>query len=232
MRARLLVIVLFIVGLLAVGLGLPLGLAAAERAAGDVPRPAHRHDPVRLARRAAAHRGGHAGAADEIERHDQVHGIGVMVVGRDGSVLATSRPNPPPLDTDGQERVRIAVGERVAGGARCSCRGATADGARRAGTRRRRGTRRRCDLVADRRPARRGAAALAVGRAAVLLALGLAWWSRCRSCGGCCGRCSGSTTGPGGSRAPWSPAAKPPRSTPTTGRRSCASYPRRSTRWP
>jgi hypothetical protein len=53
--------------------------------------------------------------AAELERYDEVHGIAVMALGRDGSVLAASRPNPPPLPADGQERVRLALAERVSG---------------------------------------------------------------------------------------------------------------------
>jgi signal transduction histidine kinase len=115
-RARLLVIVLFLVGLLAAGLGIPLALADTQNAQLEVftDRLADTIYFASVAERPITE-ADMTGLADELERHDEVHGIVVMILGRDGSVLAASRPDPPPLDADAQERVRLALAERVSG---------------------------------------------------------------------------------------------------------------------
>lgn len=116
MRRRLLVVTLFLAGLLAVGLGLPLAVATAQRTqlavftdrltdtvyfASVAERPITQGDAGSLARYAA-----------ELARHDEVYGIAVTLLGQDGAVLAASRPDPPTLDADGAERVRLAMAER------------------------------------------------------------------------------------------------------------------------
>lgn len=116
MRARLLVVTLFLVGLLAVGLGVPLAVVASQRAqqamftdrltdtvffASVAERPITSGDPGALARFAA-----------ELARHDEVYDIAVTLVGTDGAVLAASRSQPPVLDPDGARRLRLALAER------------------------------------------------------------------------------------------------------------------------
>jgi signal transduction histidine kinase len=112
-RARLLVIVLFLVGLLAVGMGVPLGIADARATqqelftdrltdtiffASIAQRPITEADAV--------------GLADELVRYDEVFGVEVAVFGLDGRVVAASRGRPPDLDADGQERLRLALANR------------------------------------------------------------------------------------------------------------------------
>ncbi len=116
MRRRLLVVTLFLVSLLAVGLGVPLAVATAQRAqlamfsdrltdtiyfASVAQRPVTEGDAGALARFAA-----------ELARHDEVYGITATLLGPDARVLAASRPVPPELDEDGGERVRLALAER------------------------------------------------------------------------------------------------------------------------
>ncbi|WP_219418064.1 sensor histidine kinase [Pseudonocardia nigra] len=113
MRARLLVIVTFLVGLLAVGLGVPLALYYAQAAqlglftdrltdtiyyASLAERPITDADPT--------------GLEEELERYDAVFAVAVMVLDRDGELIATSRQPPPVLDEDGQERVALALANR------------------------------------------------------------------------------------------------------------------------
>lgn len=105
MRARLLVIVLFLVGLLAVGLGVPLAVFSAQTAqlgmftdrltdtifyASLAERPLTEADPI--------------GLADELRRYDQTYGVAVLVLDAEGKVVATSRDVPPALDADARER--------------------------------------------------------------------------------------------------------------------------------
>ncbi|MHA6793719.1 sensor histidine kinase [Pseudonocardia bannensis] len=113
MRARLLVIALFLVGLLAVGLGVPLALADARSAqqelftdrltdtiffASIAQRPITEASPT--------------GLAGELARYEEVYGVAVTVLGRAGQLIASSRDVPPELDDDGQERVRLALANR------------------------------------------------------------------------------------------------------------------------
>jgi signal transduction histidine kinase len=115
-RSRLLVVTLFLMGLLAAGLGIPLAVATAQREqlavfadrlsdtvyfASIAERPLTEDDAGALTRFAA-----------ELARHDEVYGIAVLLVGRDGRTLAASRPDPPSLDEQGTERVRLALAAR------------------------------------------------------------------------------------------------------------------------
>nr|WP_211176607.1 HAMP domain-containing sensor histidine kinase [Pseudonocardia acidicola] len=108
-----LVIVLFLVGLLAAGLGVPLAVADARSAqqelftdrltdtiffASIAQRPITEASPT--------------GLAGELARYDEVYGVAVTVLGRHGELIAASRPTPPVLDADGQERVRLALANR------------------------------------------------------------------------------------------------------------------------
>jgi signal transduction histidine kinase len=113
MAARLLVIVLFLVGLLAAGLGVPLALSYAQARqltmftdrltdtifyASVAERPITQADTT--------------GLAIELERYDQVYGVAVLVLDEDGRLVATSRQPPPVLDADAQERVQLALANR------------------------------------------------------------------------------------------------------------------------
>jgi len=116
MRRRLLVVTLLLVGLLTLGLGVPLAVAAAQRAqqAMFADRLADTVYFASVAQRAVTH--GDAGAlaryAAELGRHDEVYGIAVTLVGTDGAVLAASRADPPVLAGDGAQRVRLALAAR------------------------------------------------------------------------------------------------------------------------
>ncbi|MEJ2890458.1 sensor histidine kinase [Actinomycetospora aeridis] len=107
MRTRLLVVFSVLVGLLVLGLGLPLAGASASTATsrlfadrlGDTTRFAA------LAQRAVGD--GDAGAlAAELARYDDVYGIAALVVDRDGRVLASSRPEVP---EPAARRVQLAL---------------------------------------------------------------------------------------------------------------------------
>ncbi|OZM81080.1 HAMP domain-containing sensor histidine kinase [Pseudonocardia sp. MH-G8] len=113
MRARLLVIVLFLVGLLAAGLGVPLALSYAQARqltmfadrltdtifyASVAERPITQADTT--------------GLEDELMRYDEVYGVAVLVLDEDGDLVATSRQPPPVLDADARERVELALANR------------------------------------------------------------------------------------------------------------------------
>lgn len=116
MRARLLVIVASLVGLLAVGLGVPLALTYAHGAqqesfidrltdtiyyASRAERPLAESDPAGL-----------AGLAAELVRYDEVYGVAVTVLGTDRAPAAASRGRPPVLDEDGRGRLELALANR------------------------------------------------------------------------------------------------------------------------
>lgn len=113
MRARLLVILMVLLGLLAAGLGVPLALATTAAAqsrmftdrltdtifyASRAERPVLEADP--------------AGLAAELARYDEVYGVAVLVLDRDGALVATSRQPPPALDEAAMERVDLALANR------------------------------------------------------------------------------------------------------------------------
>ncbi|MCW2633501.1 MAG: histidine kinase [Pseudonocardia sp.] len=113
MRRRLLVIVLFLVVLLLVGLGLPLALSDARSSqqrlfvdrltdtvffASIAQRPVTENDPLSL--------------QAELTRHDQVYGVVVAVVGRDGQIVVASRPDPGLDSPNATDRVRFALANR------------------------------------------------------------------------------------------------------------------------
>jgi signal transduction histidine kinase len=116
-RARLLVIVLFLVGLLAAGLGVPLALADAssrqlrfftERLTDTIfyaslaERPITDADPT--------------GLQAELARYDSVYRVAVLVLDRDGRQVASSRNPPPELDAAALERVQRALANRPSEG--------------------------------------------------------------------------------------------------------------------
>jgi signal transduction histidine kinase len=118
LRSRLLVIVCVLVGLLALGLGVPLALSNSRAAQQDlfIDRLT---DTIYFASRAQRpiteavdDPGGAPGLAEELARYDEVYGVSVTVVDRAGTVVAKSRPDPPALDEDGRERLQVALASR------------------------------------------------------------------------------------------------------------------------
>jgi len=112
-RTRLLVIVLFLVGMLAAGLGVPLAVYSAQAAqlemftnrltdtifyASLAERPLTEAEPT--------------GLVDELVRFDQTYGVAVMVFDSAGKLVASSRQPTPVLDADGRERVALAAAAR------------------------------------------------------------------------------------------------------------------------
>ena len=128
MRRRLLVTVLFLVVLVVVGLGVPLGLA-------DASTQQHRLFVDRLtdtvyfasiAQRPIAEASA-SRLAEEIVRYDDVYGVGVAVLRRDGTPLVASRPElqaavarPEGVLAD---RLRLALANRRSEPYPSSCRG-------------------------------------------------------------------------------------------------------------
>ncbi len=119
-RAQLLVIVLFLVGMLAAGLGVPLALsyAQARQMAMFTDRLT---DTIFYASRAertiteADTTGLEAdttGLEADLAQYDAVYDISVIVVDRTGAVVATSRHPPPVLDAAGRQRVALALDNR------------------------------------------------------------------------------------------------------------------------
>jgi signal transduction histidine kinase len=113
MAARLLVIVLFLVGLLAAGLGVPLALsyAQARQLTMFTDRLTDTIFYASLAERPIT-QADTTGLATELERYDQVYGVAVLVLDEDGRLVATSRQPPPVLDADARERVELALANR------------------------------------------------------------------------------------------------------------------------
>jgi signal transduction histidine kinase len=112
-RTRLLVIVLFLVGLLAAGLGVPLALTIAQ--ANQLGLFTDRlTDTIFYASLAARPitEADTTGLEAELARYDAVYGVAVMVVDRNGQLIATSRRPPPVLDEGGRERVVLALANR------------------------------------------------------------------------------------------------------------------------
>ena len=113
MRARLLVIVLFLVGLLAAGLGVPLALsyAQARQLAVFTDRLTDTIFYASLAERPIT-QADTTGLAAELARYDAVYGVAVLVLDEDRNLVATSRRPPPVLDEAAQERVELALANR------------------------------------------------------------------------------------------------------------------------
>jgi signal transduction histidine kinase len=113
MAARLLVIVLFLVGLLAAGLGVPLALsyASARQLAMFTDRLTDTIFYASVAERPITE-ADTTGLAAELARYDAVYGVAVLVLDEDGELVATSRQPPPALDADARERVELALANR------------------------------------------------------------------------------------------------------------------------
>lgn len=113
MRARLLVIVLVLVGLLAVGLGVPLAVSTSQARQSQLFNQ-QLTDTIfyaSLAERPLT-QGDTTGLAAEIQRYDEVYGVAVIVYDSDEKLVAASRTYPPTLDADGRERVALALANR------------------------------------------------------------------------------------------------------------------------
>lgn len=110
MGARLLVIMVFVVGLLAAGLGIPLALANGQAVqqrlfterltdtlyyASSAERPITEADYTQL--------------DEELRRYDEIYRDAVLVLDTDGRLLVTSRDPTPVLDEDALARVRLAL---------------------------------------------------------------------------------------------------------------------------
>jgi signal transduction histidine kinase len=112
-RARLLVILMVLLGLLAAGLGVPLALATTTAAQSrmftdrltDTTFYASRAERPVLEADAA-------GLAAELARYDEVFGVAVLVLDRDRHLVATSRQPPPVLDGAAMKRVDLALANR------------------------------------------------------------------------------------------------------------------------
>lgn len=113
MRARLLVIVCVLVGLLAVGLGVPLAIADA-RAEQQTLFTDRLTDTIFFASRAQRPitEDSAVGLAEELARYDEVYGVAVTIVDRSERVVAASRPDPPVLDAEGRTRLQVALASR------------------------------------------------------------------------------------------------------------------------
>jgi signal transduction histidine kinase len=112
-RSRLLVILLVLIGLLAAGLGVPLALADAQTRQQRlfIDRLTDTISFASLAERPIVDDATTA-LQEDLARYDAVFGIAVLVLDRDGRVLAASRPSPPVLDQDDLRRVQLAQGGR------------------------------------------------------------------------------------------------------------------------
>ncbi|MDT7635992.1 MAG: hypothetical protein QOC83_280 [Pseudonocardiales bacterium] len=110
MRRRLLVTVMVLVAMVLVGLGVPLAVSGARGAlqAQFVDRLADTVRFASLAQRPLVE-ADPAALLPEMQRYDEVYGISVALVARDGAILAASRPG---LELSTADRVRVALAGR------------------------------------------------------------------------------------------------------------------------
>lgn len=110
MGARLLVIMMVVVGLLAAGLGVPLALASAAAAQQDLftERLIDTIDYASAAERPLTEADTSQLAAT-LRRYDEVYGDAVLVLDRTGEPVVASRSPAPALDEDARERVTLAL---------------------------------------------------------------------------------------------------------------------------
>lgn len=113
MRARLLLLIMVLVGLLAAGLGIPLALsnAQADQSAMFTDRLTDTIYYASLAERSITE-AEPTGLTADLRRYDQVYGVAVEVLDRDGGLVASSRDPAPVLDADDQDRVARALANR------------------------------------------------------------------------------------------------------------------------
>ncbi|MDQ4117630.1 MAG: HAMP domain-containing histidine kinase [Actinomycetota bacterium] len=118
MRSRLLVIVLVLVGLLALGLAVPLALTDARGTQDEVfaDRLTDTISFAAGAQRPLIESGAEGSAtrafAAEIRRYDEVYGVAVIVFDRSQRPVVASRPRPPELTADQTQRVQLALAGR------------------------------------------------------------------------------------------------------------------------
>lgn len=118
MRSRLLVIVLVLVGLLALGLAVPLALTDARGTQDEVfaDRLTDTISFAAGAQRPLIESGAEGSAtrayAAEIERYDEVYGVAVLVFDRSQHLVVASRPQPPVLGAEQMQRVQLALAGR------------------------------------------------------------------------------------------------------------------------
>jgi signal transduction histidine kinase len=112
-RARLLVILMVLLGLLAAGLGVPLALANAAAAQSRLftDRLTDTVFYASLAERSVTEADA-AGLTAELARYDEVYGVTVLVLDRDLRTVASSRQPAPALDGAAMERVELALAGR------------------------------------------------------------------------------------------------------------------------
>jgi signal transduction histidine kinase len=113
-RARLLVIVGVLMGLLAIGLGVPLALFSSQFRQSQL-FTEQLTDTVffaSLAERPVVVDGVTSGLEAQVRRYDEVFGVAVTVYGQDGKPLVASRTYPPELDAVGRERLARALANR------------------------------------------------------------------------------------------------------------------------
>jgi signal transduction histidine kinase len=108
--ARLLVIMVFVVGVLAAGLGVPLALANAQATQQDL-FTERLIDTIYYASSAerALTEADYSQLETELRRYDEVYRDAVLVLDGDRDVVVSSRTPAPVLDADGMERVELAL---------------------------------------------------------------------------------------------------------------------------
>ncbi|MEQ3553993.1 ATP-binding protein [Pseudonocardia nematodicida] len=120
MRSRLLLVVLVLVGLLAVGLGVPLALTDSQRGQEELFTD-RLTDTISFAAssqrpllEAPSGRAATTVFADEIVRYDEVYGVSVLIFDRTGSLIVASRPSDrlPALSDDATDRLEVALAGR------------------------------------------------------------------------------------------------------------------------
>lgn len=114
MRSRLLVIVLFLVGMLAAGLGVPLALSNASEAQGALFTD-RLNDTIYYAAQAVrpiSEQHSTAGLAADLRGYDELYGVAVVVLDSREQVVAASRTPVPVLDDEGIERMKLAQANR------------------------------------------------------------------------------------------------------------------------
>ncbi|GAA1399946.1 HAMP domain-containing sensor histidine kinase [Pseudonocardia kongjuensis] len=120
MRSRLLLVVLVLVGLLAVGLGVPLALTDSQRSQEEVFTD-RLTDTISFASAAQRPliespegRSATTAFAAEITRYDEVYGVAVLAFDRSGELLAASRPSErlPELAGEPADRLTVALAGR------------------------------------------------------------------------------------------------------------------------
>lgn len=110
MAARLLVIMVVVVGVLAAGLGVPLALANAQATQQDL-FTRRLIDTIYYASSAerALTEADYAQLEAELRRYDEVYRDAVLVLDADRNVVVSSRTPAPVLDADGMQRVALAL---------------------------------------------------------------------------------------------------------------------------